>query len=135
MSQSVFLGSYGKPISGMLPGQAFRYATNAAVTAARNVAQDTYKSAQSGVQRRIVDIRSISPTLLKRGTQATSQLINQAEGAVSRATAQAQDFASEMGASAAQGAQSEFMATVKTWAPWAIGGAAVAGLGIWLMRR
>lgn len=138
MSQSVYLGVFGNPV-GMLPTEAFKTAADFAKSAGTREATSMYRAAGKFKNDAGRLIQKNVATLSTQGVQAVSKLSTQAAPILKTARTavqqQATDLAAEMGSAAAQGAQEEVMDTVKRWAPWAIGGIAVAGLGIWLLRR
>lgn len=148
MVQSIYLGAFGNPV-GALPTEGMggfpslstlvKTTGDAARSIGAQQATDMYRNASKFkndagrlIQKQVTD-------LSKRGVQTVSKLSVQVAPILKTARTavqqQATDFAAEMGSAAAQGAQEEVMDTVKRWAPWAVGGIAVAGLGIWLLRR
>lgn len=150
MAENISLSAFGNPI-GLLPREAFNTAVNAAKSYARDNAEDLYKQAQSTASKSAQLSQQYATNVLQRGIKATSTLTKQVAPilrspivkdpakffatATNYAKSQAQEFGAEMGAAAAAGAREDTMEAVKRWAPWAIGGVAVAGLGIWLLRR
>lgn len=141
MAAMIALGAYGNPVSGFkLPTEVFSDATEQARGLGRELAEQTFRNASTLHQKQTPKITNLSKTLLSRGTQATNALVSQKimptlKQTQQYVTDQARELGTEMGAAAAQGARSDTMEAVKRWAPWAIGGVAVAGLGIWLLRR
>lgn len=132
MAAIINLSGFGNAV-GLLPTEALKQAAKDALAQGTAAAEDTYRKASSTATTAALAQRDKILSAVQSHGNVASKLLRGSIG--SKLTSSLKDQAHMLGQEAAMGAQEQTMDTLKKYAPWAIGGAAVLIGAVIFMRR